>query len=157
MLEKFDVFLCDGIFYTKEQLEELGLMFLEPGKMRIRYEKVIRYANGEESIYETEDDYLEAHRGETIFIKPVLDEDKYTLVVVVDPFFGIRYQDKSAIMKSVEKRDKIFNEIESFAINKISSVPNSINQRNYLRQEEEKQKKRCLQNLVPRIAEQNNN
>ncbi|MCH5166878.1 MAG: hypothetical protein J1F35_03210 [Erysipelotrichales bacterium] len=132
-------------------------MFLEPGKMRIRHEKVVRYANGEESIYEKEYDYLEAHPNETVFIKPILDSDKYTLVVVVDPFYGIRYQDRSAIMKSVEKRDKIFNEIQNFAINKISSVPNSISQRNYLRQEEEQQKKRRLQNLVPRLSEQMNN
>lgn len=157
MLEKFDVFLCDGIFYTMEGLEELGLQYLKPGQLRIRYNKLIRYANGEETIYEKEWDYLDEHPNETIFIKPILEDDKYTLVVVVEPFFGIRYLGNEAIMKSKDKRDKIFSEMENFINDKILKVPNSKYQRNYQRQVEEKRKAKRLENLIPKHFDKKDN
>ena len=158
MLEKFEVYLYDGIFYTLEQLENLGFVPNEPGTLRIRYKKVICYADGEETIYDTEWDFLEAYQNESkaIFIKPILETDPYTLVIVAAPYFGLRYQERSTIMKSAEKRDKIFSEMEEFIEEKIASIPNSKDQRNYHRQEEEKQKIRRLQNLIPKIFEQNN-
>ncbi len=111
---KFDVYLYDGVFYTEDELNELGLTYLDRKRMTIDLHPVIRFYQGEKLSYNTEWDYLDNCPDDVAFIKkqdPCMGYTHYTVLVSVRPYYGINYDGYSSVMENKQDRDRIYNQI----------------------------------------------
>lgn len=163
LIENFIIYKYDNVFYTKEELEQMGFVYISGREdftslkeKSINYEITTKYSLGE-SFYSIED-YLNLSEKHLIG-QFLYDFGDHGLILGVEKYYGIRYknQGKVKIIKlfnsEIECSDaylKIETEIES-KFEKLSHCANDIHNNQsieMLNQEKEKETRQKVLNLI---------
>jgi len=132
MMEKFEVYSFNNIYYTLEEIEAMGLFLVDyegiqrlvAGKDRCSYQ-VVSYCSGTDnsSVLESKDSVDEflkyLGKNEKVFMKDCGD---YGVAIPFKNFYGIRFQKREILFGTPEQRDKHYFSIQQIVYDELNKI-----------------------------------
>ncbi len=158
-MEKFSIFSFDDIFYSKSEIEEMGLLHLnyEALKELLREKNkkgyfITTHSSMTESRYSLEE-YLDTYHNtgdEMVFFK---DAGNSGICIDFKEYYGIRFHEEIVLFSNIFTRDREYQKMESNLLKQFEQINKSDATMEYVRdgfflQESIKQKQKKLLEIV---------